>query len=29
VLLVLVALLGFVLLHRATFGFHIFAVGGK
>jgi len=29
VLLVLVALLGFVLLHRATFGFHIFAVGGN
>ena len=29
VLLALVALLGFVLLHRATFGFHIFAVGGN
>lgn len=29
VLLAVVAIIGFVLLHRTTFGFHVFAVGGN
>jgi ribose/xylose/arabinose/galactoside ABC-type transport system permease subunit len=29
VLLAIVAVLGFILLHRTTFGFHVFAVGGN